>query len=80
MTYLPFLRLVILTLKPVTCKDCPRLITNFKHHSLTMSISQGLIHGIVVTNCLLDLLMNAMQVICHISSLDAQVSDVRYRN
>jgi hypothetical protein len=45
-----------------------------------MSISQGLIHGIVVTNCLLDLLMNAMQVICHVSSLDAQVSDVRYRN
>ena len=56
MTYLPFLRLVILTLKPVTCKDCPYQITNFKHYSLMLSISQSLIHGIVVTNCLLDLL------------------------
>lgn len=45
-----------------------------------MSISQGLIHGIVVTNCLLDLLINAMQVICHVGSLDAQASDVKYGN
>ena len=29
------------------------------------------IYGIVVTDSLLDLLMNAMQVIYHISSLDA---------
>jgi hypothetical protein len=45
-----------------------------------MSISQGLIHNIVVTDCLFDLFMNGMQIICHVSSLDAQDFDARYKN
>jgi hypothetical protein len=80
-TYLPFLQLVILIhWKLVICKDYPHQITDFKHYSFTMSISQSLIRGIIVTDCLLDLLMNSMQVICYVSSLDAQVSNVRNEN
>jgi hypothetical protein len=45
-----------------------------------MSISQHLIFDIVVIDCLLDLLMNFMQVIRHIYSLDAQSSNGRNNN
>lgn len=79
--YLPFLELVILThQKPVMCKGFPYQINNLKHHSSSMSISQGIILGIVVIDCLLDLLMYVMQVIYHICSLYTQLSDARNTN
>lgn len=77
----PFYQFVIFThWKPVTCKDFLYQITNLKHHSHMMSISQRLIFDIVVIDCLLDLLMNFMQVIRHIYSLDAQSSNGRNNN
>lgn len=35
---------------------------------------------LIVTNYLFDLLLNAIQVIFHVNSLDAQASDARYEN
>ena len=77
----PFYQFVIFTdWKLVTCKDFLYQITNLKHHSHMMSISQRLIIDIVVIDCLLDLLMNFMQVILHIYSLDAHSSNGRNNN